>query len=101
TLDPFYECGVVGQPCQSLITCGDGARDPGEVCDDGNTMDGDGCSGDCQVQAAGYVCIPGDDCVRLFACGDGRVSQATGELCDDGNTDADDGCDENCQIEPG
>ncbi len=28
--------------------CGDGRFDAGEVCDDGNTVDGDGCSADCR-----------------------------------------------------
>ncbi len=28
--------------------CGDGVFDAGEVCDDGNTQDGDGCSADCR-----------------------------------------------------
>jgi len=27
-------------------TCGDGVLDPGEICDDGNDRDGDGCSAD-------------------------------------------------------
>jgi len=32
-------------------TCGDGAREPGEECDDGNEADGDGCSAACTVEA--------------------------------------------------
>jgi cysteine-rich repeat protein len=27
--------------------CGNGMLDPGEVCDDGNTTNGDGCDNDC------------------------------------------------------
>lgn len=34
--------------------CGDGIVDPGEECDDGNLVDGDGCESDCTI------CIPGD-----------------------------------------
>jgi cysteine-rich repeat protein len=30
--------------------CGNGFVDPGEVCDDGNTVGGDGCSADCTVR---------------------------------------------------
>ncbi len=30
--------------------CGDGFKDLDEQCDDGNIMDGDGCSSDCQLQ---------------------------------------------------
>jgi cysteine-rich repeat protein len=33
--------------CSGPPICGDGATDPGELCDDGNTMDGDGCSSIC------------------------------------------------------
>jgi trimeric autotransporter adhesin len=35
--------------------CGDGMLEPGEQCDDGNTVDGDGCSANCS-----YELIPGD-----------------------------------------
>ena len=31
----------------TLPICGDGILDPGEVCDDGNNNDGDGCASDC------------------------------------------------------
>jgi cysteine-rich repeat protein len=31
--------------------CGDGIVDPGEECDDGNSNDGDGCSGNCTVES--------------------------------------------------
>ncbi|MGH0034192.1 MAG: DUF4215 domain-containing protein [Myxococcota bacterium] len=30
--------------------CGDGVRAPGESCDDGNTVDGDGCSAACEIE---------------------------------------------------
>jgi cysteine-rich repeat protein len=34
-----------------LITvCGDGILDPGEECDDGNNVDGDGCAADCTIE---------------------------------------------------
>jgi cysteine-rich repeat protein len=32
----------------TIPTCGDGRFDAGEVCDDGNTVGGDGCSADCR-----------------------------------------------------
>ena len=32
----------------TVPVCGDGKFDAGEVCDDGNTTDGDGCSADCR-----------------------------------------------------
>ena len=31
----------------TIPRCGDGIHDGGEVCDDGNTRSGDGCSADC------------------------------------------------------
>ncbi|HEX7599573.1 MAG TPA: DUF4215 domain-containing protein, partial [Polyangia bacterium] len=31
-------------------TCGNGILDPGEGCDDGNTLSGDGCSSRCQIE---------------------------------------------------
>ncbi len=39
--------------------CGDGNLDPGEECDDGNNMDGDGCSAHCTVETGGDGCTPG------------------------------------------
>jgi cysteine-rich repeat protein len=32
--------------------CGNGVREPGEQCDDGNLLDGDCCASDCQVEPA-------------------------------------------------
>jgi len=48
-------------PCPSAA-CGDGVVDPGEVCDDGNTVAGDGCSADCLT--AGFCpAMPDPACV--------------------------------------
>ncbi len=68
-----------------------------ESCDDGNTIDGDGCSATCQVET-GWTCpIDTDDetnarwtpgCLPL--CGDGLL--VGDETCDDGNNEAFDGC---------
>lgn len=38
--------------------CGDGILDDGEACDDGNNVDGDGCSATCQDEG-GEGCTPG------------------------------------------
>jgi cysteine-rich repeat protein len=78
--------------------CGNGVRDPGEVCDDGNTISGDGCASDCQSDetcgngktdnAAGETCDPpvlgqcSLDCRLVATCGNGRVD--SGEACDYG-----------------
>jgi cysteine-rich repeat protein len=63
------------------LTCGNMVVDPGEQCDDGNLLNGDGCDNNCTVTA----------------CGNGIVSP--GEQCDDGNTTAGDCCAPNCQFE--
>jgi len=101
--------------------CGDGIVDRvNEVCDDGNTEDGDGCRGDCQSDetcgnettdtAAGEVCDDGNtedgddcsaDCSTDYTCGNGVLdSTASGgpvdEVCDDGNTVNGDGCSADC-----
>ncbi len=44
--DPTLTC-VAGQ-CV-IASCGNGAIDDGEVCDDGNQIDGDGCDADCSL----------------------------------------------------
>jgi cysteine-rich repeat protein len=62
-------------------SCGNGTLNPGEICDDGNQLDGDGCDLNC----------------TLTACGNGIVT--AGEQCDDGNTVSGDGCSATCQRE--
>jgi fibro-slime domain-containing protein len=80
--------------------CGDGIIEPGEICDDGNNMSGDGCSADCKTIEQDYACpTPGQPCVSTVVCGDGKVTGT--ETCDDGNTTSGDGCSSTCQIEPG
>lgn len=83
--------------------CGDGvlqAAKLGEMCDDGNSESGDGCSADCKVVEQNYSCLkPGEPCVTTVECGDGKVTGT--ETCDDGNAKAADGCDATCQLEMG
>jgi len=68
--------------------CGDGvAQGPAEQCDDGNGLNGDGCSNTCTVEVPPAV-----------VCGDG-VAQGPTEQCDDGNLVNWDGCSSTCQIE--
>lgn len=45
-----YSCSA-----EPLPVCGDGQVDPGEMCDDGNPLDGDGCSASCGVEN-GWSC---------------------------------------------
>src|SRR3569623_1683893 len=109
------QCAAVQAVC---ITndCGDGIVQSTEKCDDGNIMDGDGCSRDCQSTEAcgngvtdtnaGEVCDDGNtnagdgcaaNCRSLEQCGDGIKDTAKGEVCDDGNTVSGDGCAANCK----
>jgi cysteine-rich repeat protein len=59
--------------------CGNGVRDPGEECDDGNTRDDDACRANCEKAR----------------CGDGVVWTGV-EACDDGNRSDGDACPANC-----
>lgn len=67
----------------AFAICGDGTRQAGENCDDGNTLDFDGCDALCQLEY----------------CGDGTRNNAPLEACDDGNQRSGDGCDHNCEVE--
>ncbi len=89
TLDNPFVTGqdlLVDDPaCREVVPfCGDGTLDAGEACDDGNNIDGDGCSANCTVEAF---------------CGDGTLDP--GEQCDDGNTVNGDGCSALCSNEGG
>jgi cysteine-rich repeat protein len=91
--------------------CGNGTPDPGEACDDGNAVNGDGCDQNCTVTACGNGIVTageqcddgnladGDGCTSTCQneiCGD-HVIQG-GEECDDGNLVSGDGCDANCKT---
>ena len=72
-----------------------------DFCDDGNTIDGDGCSHDCSVER-GWIWTGGnatskDTCKTVW--GDGVLIIGT-EECDDGNILNKDGWDSGWKIEP-
>jgi cysteine-rich repeat protein len=50
---------TAGLSVASAPFCGDGVVDPGEECDDGNNIDGDGCSANCELEGGGEGCTPG------------------------------------------
>jgi cysteine-rich repeat protein len=50
---------LVNDPSCRDSFCGDGFVDEGEQCDDGNMIDGDGCSAACTIEMAGEGCTPG------------------------------------------
>jgi cysteine-rich repeat protein len=100
-------CGCFGkQPATCKTICGDGKVFPPEACDDGNTVDGDGCSHDCTMIEAGWSCTggsPTSPSVCTPICGDGLRVGPEREIgrCDDGNTMDGDGCSHDCKVEPG
>jgi len=91
--------GIIIPPADQFAACGNSKADPGEVCDDGNKEDGDGCNRACQREAD-FICPEIGPCMFSAACGDGLL--ATREACDDGNTADGDGCNKDCTaVEPG
>jgi cysteine-rich repeat protein len=102
--------GTGGRPLP-LEVCGNGVIEPGEVCDDGNNIAGDGCSAACSsdescgngVLDPNEVCDDGNQldfdlcnstCTSNEACGNGVVDAF--EVCDDGNRTSGDGCSAAC-----
>jgi len=99
----------------AIALCGNAVLDPGEECDDGNVVNGDGCSVACRFERCGdgylegaEVCDDGNtvaedlcknDCTPNV-CGDGTI-QTMIEACDDGNSVSGDGCSTDCVIEAG
>ena len=112
TIDSCVKCSC---EYEYLPYCGDGNLDPGEECDDGNHINGDGCSSVCEIEYQPYCgneivdigeeCDDGNtnnydgcrnDCVLPY-CSDGILD--SGEECDDGNLINGDGCSAVCDIE--
>jgi cysteine-rich repeat protein len=108
-------CGSTGGG-SAAARCGDGVRQAGEECDDGennsNTLPG-ACRTTCLLGRCGdRVRDPGEECdegnqtaacdldCTLAMCGDGTLNQALGEDCDDGARNSDtvaDACRTDCQ----
>ena len=80
----------------SVRGCGDGLLQGAEECDDGNTMNGDGCNATCDLEIGWQCPTPGSPCVAA-SCGNGVREGA--EECDDGNQVPYDGCSSTCQRE--
>ena len=112
-------CGKAGQRKHCIFdacvknACGDGWPAYGEECDDGDEVDGDGCSAHCVLEAepgcGNAVLEPGEECddgntdnadgctaeCKKPRCGDAVVSR--GEECDDGNLSNADACTNHCK----
>jgi cysteine-rich repeat protein len=80
---------------EPVAPCGNGSLEPGEECDDGNTLDGDCCSAICQYEAAGSLCADGQFCNGEETCdGAGACQAGTPVDCGDGVWCTIDACDE-------
>ncbi len=91
--------GADNEPDEPKVVseCGNGILEPGEICDDGKTKDGDGCSADCLKQDPDFDCsAEGKPCVDTVVCGNGILEGD--EECDDRNTDDMDGCAGDCSM---
>ncbi len=96
--------------CESSETCGNSVLEDREACDDGNNLDGDGCSAFCRIEDT-YLCVGHTQCASGICdqtvnpgvcepadiCGNSIVE--SWEWCDDGNIESEDGCNESCLIE--
>ncbi|MEZ4365465.1 MAG: DUF4215 domain-containing protein [Kofleriaceae bacterium] len=116
-----FGAGVCADGVCRASSCGDGVVASDEACDDGNAVDGDGCSRGCDSDetcgngvrdvVTGEACDLGaanaddadagcrTDCTRP-RCGDGIVDPSAGEACDDGTDNRDApgaGCRTDCQ----
>ena len=100
TLCETYGTNLTSGVALVCPSCGDGVLDvPTEVCDDGNDVDGDGCSSSCRAIEAGYDCdttLGRTSVCYNTTCGDGiRVA---GEDCDAGGNANETGCLADCSI---
>ncbi|MBI3782997.1 MAG: DUF4215 domain-containing protein [Deltaproteobacteria bacterium] len=60
SVEPELDQPTLGDTLSALSlfstgTCGDGAVNPNEQCDDGNTVSGDGCPADCKYSSAALI----------------------------------------------
>ena len=101
-----YDCPTEGQPCvfpNPSRSCGNGAKNDAEECDDGNVRSNDGCNTNCHLEPA-FSCSGSAPNVctatpNVNICGNGILEPGRGEQCDDGNTLDRDGCGSQCMVE--
>jgi cysteine-rich repeat protein len=78
--------------CQNV--CGNGVLDPGEQCDDGNTISGDGCSATCQSELIPGGGLIATDCKQewqaaLVPARDRKGMPMNRQACTDGDSTCD------------
>lgn len=99
-----YTC-IGGSPTTSdswSIVCGDGVN-PGTDStkwDDGNLINGDGCSSSCTVEF-GFTCSSAFNSISIWTEQCGKGFNFGTVACDDGNLINGDGCSSTCTVEPG
>lgn len=122
--------GTIGGTTGGTVSiCGNGVRERGEVCDDGNQIDTDECTNNCrrppesectspaQCESrictggrctpcsldeqcpADHRCVAGNCIIAPPFCGNGRLD--AGEQCDDGNANDKDACSSDCLFGTG
>ncbi len=96
-LDEGWTCPEADEEC--IPTCGDGALNGDEECDDNNRTNDDGCNAACTLEP-GFVCTETDDGSSCEPTVCGNDVEEPGEGCDDNNAIAGDGCGPTCQNEP-
>jgi len=97
TVEPGWQCRVLASVQSGL---GDGVITAGEICDDGNTASGDGCSAIANWRWASSA--PAAQGKRAFVtppvCGDGKVEGS--EACDDATPCQTTVARQTCRFEP-
>ncbi len=85
------------RPTVASPVCGNGVIEGSEVCDDGGTVAGDGCSNTCNVES-GFVCSGTPSVCTPIVCGNNVVE--AGEQCDHGSQNGTVGnaCDSSCHF---
>ena len=103
-LEAGWTCLGGGEKSRDICTeiCGGGGDLGNYACDDGNNINGDGCSSICTIEI-GWTCASVISLVTYSVCtpicGDGWIWGV--ETCDDGNLISGDGCKSTCAVETG